>query len=102
MANVGVTEPSRSHAHSLTTNCARSFSSTIALPPGVQVRSGGRFSLSRDNLSLALNSLSASRAFHRSATSNKLFPSEKSADSVVIGYHATYPAPRTAVNERLI
>ena len=40
----------------------------------------------------------ASRAFHRPITSTKLFPSDKFATSVAIGYHATYPAPRTAVN----
>src|SRR5580704_5938052 len=44
----------------------------------------------------------ASLTFHRSPTSNRLFPSEKSADSVVIGYHATYPAPLTALNDGLI
>jgi len=55
-----------------------------------------------DRLRLAWNSLPDSRAFHRFTTSNKLFPSEKSADSVVIGYHATYPAPRTAVNDEPI
>src|SRR5882762_766150 len=71
-------------------------------PPGEQIVTGGASPPSRDIATLALNSLRASRAFHRSTTSNKLFPSEKSADSVVIGYHATYPAPRTAVNDGLI
>src|ERR1700686_3878213 len=74
----------------------------ILSPPGEQIMTGGASPLSRDLLMRALNSLPASRAFHRSTTSNRLFPSEKSADSVVIGYHATYPAPRTAVNDGLI
>src|SRR5208282_4421558 len=63
---------------------------------------GGPSELASEKRSLTLNSLPASLAFHRSATSNRLFPSEKSADSVVIGYQATYPAPRTAVNDGLI
>src|SRR5580698_2521540 len=71
-------------------------------PPGEQITQADSLPPSLGIATLALNSLPASRFFHRSTTSNKLFPSEKSAASVVIGYHATYPAPRTAVNAALI
>src|SRR5580698_8906839 len=39
----------------------------------------------------------ASLYFHLPSTSNKLLPSERFATSVAMGYHATYPAPRTPV-----
>src|SRR5262249_8613978 len=42
-------------------------------------------------------SASRSRAFHRPTTSNTLLPSDRFPTSVAIGYHATYPTPRTAV-----
>src|ERR1039458_2154544 len=102
MAKVGVTVPSGLQPHS--TRIPRSLPASAEEPPASAPHSrvGVASALPPCTLSASLNSLPASLAFHRSTTSNRLFPSEKSADSVVIGYHATYPAPRTAVNDALI
>src|ERR1017187_7751788 len=102
MTKVGVIAPSCAHEHSAETDWARSSVSILRWPPGEQIRKLGASPVTPTAAILTLNSLAASRAFQRSATSNRLLPSEKSADSVVIGYHATYPAPRTAVNDGVI
>src|ERR1700722_18429170 len=102
ITNVGIAVPSFSHRHlPLVRRSAPSPSTKLPLLDE-QITVGRASPSSRSALTIALNSLPAVRAFHRSTTSNRPFPSEKSAASVVIGYHATYPAPRTPVNDGAI
>src|ERR1019366_1374341 len=98
IANVGATVPKGFHPpFARISRPPPSAPDLLASVP--QRRIGAASAAPPCDVRASLNSLPASRAFHRSTTSNRLLPSEKSADSVVIGYHATYPAPRTAVNE---
>src|SRR5260370_21552064 len=102
VTNVGVTVPSGLQPHFTPIPRSLPASAEEPLASGPHSSVGVASALPPCKLNSSLNSLPPSRALHRSTTSNKLFPSEKSADSVVIGYHVTYPAPRTAVNDGLI
>src|SRR6185369_4584078 len=72
-----------------------------SLPPvaPLHAMTGGSAADSPSTPSATFISAPASRAFQRATASNTLLPCEKLAASTAIGYHATYPTPRTAANE---
>ena len=72
---------------------------SIALPQLRHYTAGPRARLRRDKPALIFIPACSSRAFHLATVSNTLSPSDRFADSVATGYHATYPMPRTAVND---
>src|SRR5205814_1520348 len=98
--NKGTTESRLRSVHSLWETYARPICSCLTnWPSPLQKSVESPATASPECAKLIFISASASRCFHLPIVSSTLFPCDKFAASVAIGYHATLPIPRTAVND---